>query len=88
MDQWKVIKKPVVGLSNFDGGTGTFAAGARGITVNPRSSTGRYYFNSVMQDLRAIDFGNSADTRISFKGYSQTNWDKVGGENYLKVKLC
>lgn len=82
----KVIKKPVVGLSNFDGGTGTFAAGARGITVNPRSSTGRYYFNSVMQDLRAMDFGNSADTRVSFKGYSQTNWDKVGGGKLSKGK--
>jgi hypothetical protein len=82
----KVIKKPVVGLGNFDGGTGTFVSGARGITVNPRSSTGRYHFNSVMQDLRGLDFGDSQNTRVSFKGYSQTNWDKVGGGKLEKGK--
>jgi hypothetical protein len=80
----KVIKKPIVGIDNFGGGTGTFTEGARGITVNPRSSTGRYHFNSVMKDLRGLDFGDSSNTRISFKGYSQTNWDNVGGGKMKK----
>ena len=80
----KVIKKPIVGIGSFGGGTGAFTEGARGITVNPRSSTGRYYFNSVMKDLRGLDFGDSANTRISFKGYSQTNWDSVGGGKMKK----
>jgi hypothetical protein len=80
----KVIKKPIVGIGSFGGGTGTFTEGARGITVNPRSSTGRYYFNSVMKDLRGLDFGDSANTRISFKGYSQTNWDSVGAGKMKK----
>jgi hypothetical protein len=82
----KVIKKPIVGLGNFNGGTGTFTEGATGITVNPRSSTGRYYYNSVMKDLRALDFGDSVNTRVSFKGYSQTNWDKVGAGKLGKGK--
>lgn len=80
----KVIKKPIVGIDSFGGGTGTFTQGARGITVNPRSSTGRYHFNSVMKDLRGLDFGDSSNTRISFKGYSQTNWDNVGGGKMKK----
>jgi hypothetical protein len=80
----KVIKKPIVGLGSFGGGTGTFTEGARGITVNPRSSTGRHYFNSVMKDLRGLDFGDSSNTRVSFKGYSQTNWDAVGGSKMKK----
>jgi hypothetical protein len=80
----KVIKKPIVGIGSFGGGTGTFTEGARGITVNPRSSTGRYHFNSVMKDLRGLDFGDSSNTRISFKGYSQTNWDSVGAGKMKK----
>lgn len=80
----KVIKKPIVGIDSFGGGTGTFTQGARGITVNPRSSTGRYHFNSVMKDLRGLDFGDSSNTRISFKGYSQTNWDNVGSGKMKK----
>lgn len=79
----KVIKKPVVGLGSA-GGTGAYTEGARGITVNPRSSTGRYYYNSVMQDLRALDFGDSSNTRVSFRGYSKTNWDQTGSSKLKK----
>ena len=80
---WKkadIVKKPVVGLGKFyDPGTGAFTEGATAITVNPRSSKGRYYYDGVMKDLMGLDFSNSNDTRISFKGYSLTNWDTVGG---------
>lgn len=89
-DVWtneKIVKKAVVGMDQFyDPGTGASVKGARGIAINPKSSTGRYHFNSVMKDLRALDFGDSANTRISFKGYSQTNWDKVGGGKISKGK--
>ena len=76
----KVVKKPVVGLGRFyDSGTGVFTEGATGIMVNPKSSKGRYYYDSVMRDLNALDFSDSSKTRVSFKGYSLTNWDTVGG---------
>jgi len=80
----KVIKKSVVGIGNFNGGTGTFTEGATAITVNPRSSTGRHYFNGVIKDLRSLDFGNSQNTRVSFNGYSKTNWDNVGDAKLKK----
>lgn len=80
---WKkenIVKKPVVGLGKFyDPGTGVFTEGATGITVNPRSSKGRYYYDDVMRDLNGLDFADSGKTRVSFKGYALTNWETVGG---------
>jgi len=71
---WKkaeVIKKAPVGLEKFyDPGTGLFTEGAQGIMVNPRSSKGRFYYNSVFKDLDKLDFDNFT-TRTSFSGYSK-----------------
>lgn len=80
---WKkadIVKAPVVGLGKFyDPGTGVFTEGATAITVSPRSSKGRYYYDGVMKDLMGLDFSsNAANTRISFKGYSLDNWNTVG----------
>lgn len=80
-----VVKKPVVGLGKFyDPGTGVFTEGATAITVNQRSSKGRYYYEGVMKDLMGLDFSNASNTKVSFEGYSLDNWTKAEGTNSNK----